>query len=327
MKLAAAAVLDNGGSMTFSCDGVAQIDGIDWRDRFRRVVQQESLILTAPSLPAVRELVEPPQLVYLGVGLCTRHHLSEGLPVDVLGLILPAEAIRRALGAAQLLVLVADAHASTNHLPPDQIERRARRTVQALARVARRFALSRMVVVRASTFDSLDEFSGLLRAIETASDGRHHSYVLRQVADVAYLSRRCGPLVKVGWMLGRALMRRGATDELMFDRLVAPLSDASAAYVYCRPGRALDDERGRAPPYIVRDVTRRVLLDHREDVARKLEAAAASPLAVRAVKNHLRRITATYARTVAPLSAPTVEARTQNMLDRLFRPAVRARAR
>ncbi len=300
----------------------------EWRRRLARVVEQEPLILTRPSRPAVASLREAPRMVYLGVGLCSRHHLSVGLPIDILGLILPAEAIRRAVGASQLLVLVADAHAMTNHLPALEIERRARLTVQVLARIARRLGLSRMVVVRASMLGRGGDYDRVLRPVVETSQGRHHPYVLRQVADVAYLTKRFGTLVKVGWSLGPERARHRHTDEVSFDRWVTPLSGVEAAYVYCWPGRALDDDRGRAPPYIVRDPGRRILLHGSEDVARKLERAAdhASLPTVRAVRNHLRRLATSYARTVTPIQAPTVELRMQRILDHVFRPAALTRA-
>ena len=305
--------------MTSSIEPV--MERVDWRDRLANVIEQDPLIVSRPSRPAVSMFRTAPRAVYLGVGLCTRSQLSAALPIDLLGMVLPAEAVRRAVGASQLLVLVADAHAMTNHLPPEGVERRARVTVSVLARIARRLRLSRLVVVRASALERQAEFQSILRSVRRSAGDRYHPYVLQQVTDVAYFTRSLGPVVKVGWTLGLGRSSPG-TDETSFDRLVAPLSGTRAAYVYCWPGRTLDPARGRAPPYVVIDPDRRVLLHGREDVSGKLARAEREDgrSTRRALRNHLRRLAAGYARVIGPLPGGSVEQRVQSMLSRIFRP-------
>ena len=311
--------------MTSSIEVVSR-RGDRWRQRLAQVIEQDPLILSKPSRAAVRRFDDAPRIVYLGVGLCTRDSLSQGLPVDLLGMILPAEAIRRAVAASQIVVLVADTHATTNNLPLGQVERRARRTVGAVARIARRLGLTRLVVLRASALDRETEFVRTLSTVTGAAQctgGRdYHPYVLRQVADVAYFAERFGPVVKVGWAMSSKPLPSTTLDEAAFDRLVEPLTGARAAYIYCSPGRALDDGRRRVPPYIVHDPARRVLLRHDEDVAGKLARAAAcvSPGTLRAVRNHLRRLTASYVRVLEPVRGASVEDRVQAILGRIFQP-------
>lgn len=306
--------------MTFSIESNSPLLDDSWRGRLASVIEQDPLIRSTPSRPAVKALTDAPRTIYMGVGLCTRTEVTRGLPFDLLGMVLPAEAIRRAVGASQLVVLVADAHAMTNHLPPERVEQRARLTVRALARIARRLSLSRLVVVRASKLAARDDFQRILRAVRRAGEGQYHPYVLQQVADVAYFSRSSGSVVKVGWALGQTA--RGLNDETRFDRLVAPLSGARAAYVYCWPGRTLDDARGRAPPYIVSDPEKRVLLQTDENVFEKLRRAEgeASRPTVKAVRAQLRRVAASYARLIAPVRGASVEARAQAILETLYRP-------
>ena len=305
--------------MTSSTDrGGKSTEG--WRDRLAHVIEQDPLIVSKPSRGAVAALDESPQTIFMGVGLCTRVALSQALPIDVLGMLLPAEALRRAVAARQILVLVADAHAMTNHLSADAVERRARLTVQTVARVARRLGLERLVVVRASWLARQDGFQQTLSGIRNVAEGDYHPYVLQQVADVAYVRRTFGSMLKVGWTFG-ARGQHG-NDETTFDRIVEPLTAVTVAYVYGWPGRALDDRQSRAAPYVALEPSRRLIFHGREDVGRKLACAQRTSSAgtIRAVRNHLRRLTAGYARVIAPLQGASVEERVQMILERVYRP-------
>ncbi len=307
--------------MTFSTEWVG-IDRQGWRERLAKVIEQDPLIVSKASRRAVDQLPQAPRAVYLGVGLCTRTEVSRALSVDLLGMILPAEAIRRAVGARQLVVLVADAHAMTNHLPAEHVDFRARVTVRTLARLARRLGLTRMLVIRASALEEHDAFHRTRRAVSAAADGRYHPYVVQQVTDVAFLTQRFGSLLKVGWTLGVNPDRTDGADERMFDSLVSPLSGTRAAFVYCWPGRRMDDRGGRAPPYIVLEPERRILLTHDEHVPTKVKWArrSVSRVTIRALRNHLRRLAAGYTRVIGPVRGASVEARVQTILESIFRP-------
>src|SRR5690606_33326906 len=88
-----------------------------WRQELRRVVLQEPLIWSRPSLEALRDPVPTrPRGILVGIGLCAREQLGRAVPIDLLGMLLPAEIVRRAVGEAPMLVLVADRHARENGL-------------------------------------------------------------------------------------------------------------------------------------------------------------------------------------------------------------------
>lgn len=288
-----------------------------WLKKLRRVARDEPLIQTGPSLSSLRNLPPrpAPRCVFMGVGLCTPSTLTQALPLDVLGMILPAETIRAALNIDQLVLLVADTHARTHRFPPRQVEARANLATEQLERIKHRLGLSRMTVLRASDFHDTAPYRKILSSVYRQADFDIPEYVRRQVADVAYLSQERGPIIKVGWSLGSGPARR---DERALDALVHPLTRTDATYVYCRPGTALDDQRPKAAPYVAINEKTRICLTADENVAEKLQSAqqCTSDPTIRAVKNHLKAITSTYAKAIAPLSGH-VPKRAQSVIETL----------
>jgi len=290
-----------------------------WRERLERTIVQEPLVFTRPSLAALaeRDPAAAPTAVMLGIGLCTPDTLTLAMPYDLLGLILPAERVRRAVGASTIVALVADTHARTTGFDDRAVEHRARAAVSALLRVRARFGLDSLCVVRASRLHATTRYREWLRTAR-ARGGPHASpYLVRQVADVACLDERLGSIVKLGWMVG-AKRDDAVGDEAAFDRWVEPWSRRRPVFTYVRAGRTLDPERPKAPPYVEVEPPLRITLGPDERVAEKLARAPESdPL--HGVANHLRAIARTYTRTVGPLDGPIAE-RTQSILDRLYRP-------
>ncbi len=279
----------------------------DGSEAVRELIRQEALIDTRTSLRALAEYTRaaPPRAVMVGIGLCTSTRLSAALPLDVLGLLMPAERVRQAYGASTLLVLVADQHALYNRFDPLEVERRAQETVAALSRVRAALGLYRLSLVRASRFHRSRAYREVLAEVGERLPARMHPYVERQVADVAYLDRRYDGIVKVGW--GRDSSPRPArTDERSFDALVTACFGHQVGYVYCKPGRALSDRARKAAPYIATSSAHRICLRRDEDPAEKLRAAArwASPETIAGVRRHLRRICYAYQRDIRGLRGP-----------------------
>jgi len=290
-----------------------------WHERLEDAVCQEPLLFTRPSLDALRDVERrpTPSAVMVGVGLCTPDALTSAVPFDLLGLLLPAELLRRALGVTTVVALVADAHARASGFEPEAIESRARTTVQALLRSRARLGLNALCVIRASRLHATTRYREWLRTVQARAGTDVSPYLVRQVADVACLDDRLGGIVKLGWMVGRD--RDDAIgDEAAFDRWVEPWSHRRPVFTYARAGRTLNPARLKAPPYIELDPRHRITLAPTEQVAAKL-AGAPDPEARNGVENHLRAITNTFARTVGGLRGPVVE-RAQGILDRLYRP-------
>jgi hypothetical protein len=288
--------------------------------RLRQVVEQEALFETTPSRHAVEDV--PPSLrpraVFAGIGLVSGSLVSRALPFDVLGLLLSAEHARRALSAERLLVLVADVHALHNGAPPELLARRAEEYVAILSAIARRCGLAHMRVVRASEWHADDAYLSILNQVDRRLPAATHPYVRFETADIAYVERSFGPVVKVGWALQRA--RSGAhRDERLFDDTFRRWVGGSTCFVYSKAGRALDDRRQKVSPYVVADAMRRICIDPGEDVARKLERARSevSRSTYRGVCNHLNAVTRSYAKLVRPLSGSVPE-RAQTVIDHVL---------
>lgn len=290
-----------------------------WRAQLEQAVLQEPLLFTQPSLAALGDADRgsAPGAVMVGVGLCTPDALTTAMPFDLLGLLLPAEQLRRAVGATAVVTLVADTHAHDTGFDPATIESRAKAAVQALLRVRARLGLEAMCVVRASRLHATTRYREWFRTVQARAGTEVSPYLVRQVADVACLDDRLGGIVKLGWMVGRD--REDAIgDEAAFDRWVEPWSRRRPLFAYARAGRTLDPARRKAPPYIELDPDRRVTLSPSERVEDKL-ARAPDAEARNGVENHLRAIGNTFARTIEPVRGPAA-ARAQRILDRLYRP-------
>lgn len=292
-----------------------------WRRRLEQSVLQHPLLQSRPSLEGVRALGgRPPRALMIGVGLCNESRLSAGLPVDVLGLVLPAESLRRAIGAQSIVVLVADVHARLNRLPAADVERRAKEAVLVLERVRRGLDMPHLEVLRARELDGEADYRALLAEVERRAPRAEHGYVTRQVADVEHLHRTLGGILKVGWSLTGSSGAPRGHDERFFDARHRALFGPRVGFVYCKPGRTLDDERKKAPPYVTLDARRRVCLRPDEDVRKKLAAAtrSSSKATVNGVRNHLRAVT----RAACALSEETVrgpvDARVQALISRVF---------
>lgn len=287
-----------------------------WEHRLRSFVRQSPLVETRPSLCSLERSSFPvrPKVVFTGIGLCTPDRLSVGLPLDVLGLLLPAEALRRALGSQWLLVLIADVHALGNGFDPALVEERAQETERVLQRVRDAFRLPRLRIQRASSFQGRPAYLRLHERVRRQAEGLQ-DYVTREMADVEFLHRQWGGLLKVGWTVSRDCRSSHQADEMLFDEEFRRWFGDHVGFVYAKAGRALDDRRPKACPYIATDPDRRILLHPREDVSAKLREAASQVeiSTIRGVKRHLAAVTRAHREVVGPVSGP-VELRIQRII-------------
>jgi hypothetical protein len=287
-----------------------------WKRAALKCAVQHPLIRTAATLRGLAPLRERPQAVALGIGLSSRHTLSRGLPFDVLGMLLPAEEVRRATGAARIVALIADRHALTNGFAHESVMRRARQVARGLEAVRAQLGLP-LDIVRAETMHADPHHARIHQAVCKRA-GQAHPYVTLEVADTAYLQRQHGPIIKVGWVLGTT-PQHGALDERFFDERFLCWVGDDIGFAYCEAGRTLDPSRLKAAPYVAIDPTRRLLLRPDEAVERKLALlqAGAPEHVRRSVRAHLRRITQVYSRAVEPLDGSLVE-RVRTVLEHIF---------
>lgn len=286
-----------------------------WRRAAARAVAAEPLFAGACTERGLDAPGRRPRAVYLGIGLCTRHRMAVGLPVDVLGMVLPAERLRSAIGAERLIVLVADAHALSNGFAPAVVEARAKAVARALLRLRAKLGLHALVLVRASALHREAGYLETLARIRSVAAGEGNEYVYRQTADVAFLEEALGGILKLGWTVGGQGGAGGYRDEVAFDRLVSPWSGRHPRFAYVVCGRALDDRRPKVSPYVGVDRGRRIYLDPREAVGAKLARARqlASKRNAAAFREHLGRIADAFGAEGASL-----EARLQAILRGLY---------
>lgn len=290
-----------------------------WRHDVAQRIIHEPLFDTRNSLAGIRNVPADrrPRTVFVGLGLCTRRELTRAVPLDVLGMLLPAELLRRRLGAPELLVLIADRHALENGFPAEAVETRARILEEALGRIRAGCRLDALRTIRASSFHHSGEYLSMLAGLRRRISGTH-DYVLRQFADILYLSQARGPFLKVGWALPseEPLRRR---DELALDHALTHVAGNRFGFVYCKPGRTLADASPRVCPYIVKRPEARLCLDRPEDVSLKLGLAerTASPETVAGFRSHLRRLVYTFCRVVEPLPKDRLDRRVAMLVTRL----------
>ena len=295
---------------------LAPVTAEDWKAETIKCATQHPLIRTHATLAGMATLQHRPNAVMLGIGLASEQRLSCGLPFDVLGMLLPAEQVRRAAGAERVVVVIADRHAVSNGFDEPHVQQRARAIARGLEHVRSALGLP-LQIVHAEAMHRDPRYLRIHDGVR-ARAGESDPYVTLEVADTEYLRREHGSIVKLGWSLG-GQARAGLRDERYFDERFSAWVGHDVGFAYCDAGRTLDPQRLRAAPYLAIDPARRLLLAPDEPVEEKLgEFQRCAPHHVqRAVTSHLRRITWAYSRTIEPLRGPLVE-RVSAVLSHIF---------
>lgn len=290
-----------------------------WRSRLRREAELSPLIASAASRQGLAGFPHPapPRRVMVGIGLCSGTTVSRGLPIDVLGLLLSAESLRRTIGARWVTVLVADEHARRAGADPLAVARQTRVVTTLLARCIRCELLPCLEVLRAGRLHHERSYQRVLADVERRAHDDDGDYLRRQLADMHWLASLPGGTLKLGWALDdRDCEHR--RDEVAFDQRYRQLCGNDLGFVYCKPGRTLDPLRPKASPYIVLSPRQRVLLEPAEASLEKVDAAPRE--AARGVKHLLRAIIRVANQTWSPLRG-SLSARLQGLFARLQLPA------
>lgn len=134
-----------------------------------KLIRQEPLVVIEPSLEGVANANDIPISSYFGIGLCNGSAiLSQGLPVDILGMILVAENVSK-----KKQILIADTHATTNGFEKSEVETLANQYELILNQTLNNLNLDNWSIQKASEIDSSTHYKDLLSSI-TAS----HDYIL-----------------------------------------------------------------------------------------------------------------------------------------------------
>lgn len=303
---------------------VAEPEGpeVSWKNEALSAIRQEGLVEYQLSAEGIlgSSRSRPPTAIFVGTGLCTSKEISVALPLDTLGMLLPAVKIQRAVGASSVIVLIADEHARSNgSFRAAEIDEIAAANEDAFRRVASAFSLNELKVVRASHFHSTPDYLAVLEEVDGKAPDSEHAYFRKEVADIEFLDRTCGGIIKVGWTISGSGNMERRHDEVAFDQRFRAWMGRHVPFVYCKAGRVLDERRPKASPYVATDPARRVCLRRGEDIREKLKAAesfVAAPV-VKGVRTHLGAIVRCFCDVVEPISGQ-VEDRAQQIIGRVF---------
>ncbi|MBS3142837.1 hypothetical protein J4464_05625 [Candidatus Woesearchaeota archaeon] len=252
-----------------------------------------------------KELQDPVSL-YFGIGLCNHYSVTQGLPIDVLGMLLVGSRI-----AVDKHVLIADSHAKTNGFDHDEIDGRAHDAKEILEHVCGTLGLVGWNVHLASGIDTSLAYQTFLDCMPG-----EHEYVRRELADMAWFRNELGVNLKLGWF------RNGSrsSSEASFDEKFSSLFPGQLSFAYIEPGRTFDPGHPIAAPYFCSDSASRILLSPGENAADKFRAAmeAVGQRGVKPYTNLLNRLVRLYDTVVERTERGTVEQRIQQILGRCF---------
>lgn len=239
---------------------------------------------------------------WFGVGVLAAGALSQGLPLDTLGLLYAQEFVRRTLGWERSLVLVADSNAHAAGADMLAVRRLAHHVQRRLREVCARLGFP--VDVRTSSSlgrpTTLPGFSRLRQL---------PPYVAHQLAQTEQL-RQHGAGLKLGWAWPGAFK-----DERYFDDLHAREYGRRIASVYTTGGTTLDPRRPRACPYACSDPAARIRLRPDEDLERRL--ATASRTGTQRYRRLLGKLTRAHCRLLGTPRPHRITTPLQDLLDDL----------
>lgn len=256
-----------------------------------KTIRNEALIEAEPSLQFLNpdSLQEPGGSIYYGTGLTTPRAISEGLPFDVLGMMLTAEKLRRAGHMDSVYHHIADTHAKTNDwISHEDVDQVAARTLDTLERVKRGLGLEHFQFVLSSSFDTSDEYQALVKGFDSSEE---HEYVRREMADMEWYRTHGDVRIKMGWIIQAKETEMGF-DERRFDREYLKFHPGQMSFIYTKPGRTMDTSRPKASPYISVAGEQRLMLAPDTDVKTVLGAQSDPNLG--GAKKHLLTIVRAY---------------------------------
>lgn len=286
--------------------------GIVTNSDLEKLIVQDPLIETAPSLNGVKDLILPTS-TYFGVGLCngSEHpQLSVGLPIDVLSMILLSELLGQ-----RKYILIADTHAKTNGFSDEDVAETASRQRNILNKLIDNLGLNNWEVMLASDIDASPSYTAIFNSFD-----EHNLYFKREITDMMWFFREKDVHLKVGW----ALNGSRNTDEVSFDRKFRDVFGAAMSFIYTVSGKTFNPKKIRASPYFCESPETRILLDSGENVQAKLDYALQifgkeAVNSVNGYKTLLKGIVRLYDRVIEQTEKMPIEQKVQYVLDRCTR--------
>jgi len=242
--------------------------------------------------------------VFFGVGIGTSRGISQGVPFDVMGMILEAEGIKRR-NNSEVTVLVADEHAKVNGFSLVQIEEVSGETKALIENITNSMGFADWNFVLGSEIMR----DGQYREIFSNLSDIDNSYIRKQLTDVQWFNQERGVGVKLGW---RSL--ECARDEGFFDRKFQEFfPDSNMEFVYTEAGKLLSGQE--AAPYFCTNTFDRLVLTPNEDISSKVKRASK-----RVTRKYWSNIVSVYERMVdTDLGNVNLKQKLTKIYDNLFR--------
>ena len=258
---------------------------------------------------------------WMGIGLLS----DNGLPLCCMHMFLAAKAMAEEAGMrAELIVLLADEHATSAGAWPEKVRHRARARAAEVEAIGDLLGISCEIILASSLNSSSQFVSQLNRAcdwVQRAHPGavvNFSEYHVRGVADVLFFRELGG--VKIGWSASSQLQTgRGRRHEPGTD-LIAAQINSSVAAVYVRHGVTLDSSRPKGVPYTeMKDTSSRLMLTgpDRGNFVCKLNAPNVTSRRRAAVLEHLTITIEAFEFLVGPLPGANIIAKAESLRQEL----------
>jgi hypothetical protein len=200
--------------------------------------------------------------IFMGIGLWSvRDGLSEGLPIDVMQMLLSATMMRSQIleanrgKSSKIIVLIADSMAvreGADKEKASQLVQIYKKSLEPLLDLLNIKGSSEIIL--SSELENCSQYQEVLESVEDSrivkqlkvEDEAHYAYVRTQTAITCYMNTHRHVGIKVGWMCadsskqlkGRVLAQSlKHWDELKFDRWCEEIcKDSTIQYVYAKAG-------------------------------------------------------------------------------------------
>lgn len=272
-------------------------DSLGWRSQLIDQINQNPLIVTSISLDRINPLLQKPKAIMIGIGLCRKTKLSQALPADVLALALSALSLEKHLNIDKTLFLIADTHAIVSGNDKNETMAYANKVIVELKKISNAIGLKNPTILECSKIAEEGRYKEIFHQVKHHCDENENPYVIQQLSDVAYCQKGFGPIIKLGWTIGRTNDEH-YRDEVAFDTRYLQIFNHNIGFVYTKSGRSLNSQYPKASPYITTKPEVRLLLDP-NDISKLANAKDSE--AKRGLINFYKLITKEYSKHIYPL--------------------------
>jgi hypothetical protein len=252
--------------------------------------------------------------LFFGAGIMTQNKLSAATPFDILGFFFTAEQLRRSLNGEKVVVFIAEQHAFSNELFPEQkIRQQTDLMIDTVNRIISNFNLVNFQIIRTS---QLQQEESIKKIFRQELPKMSNQYLQHEVADVIWLNRFHDVKLKLGWAMSSEIIVTGH-DERFFDQEIKKFCD-QVEFIYLKPGRTFDLTRSRVSPYISVDKETRLLLKKGQNIQQLLESIkeTESNDVAKATFRHLCNIVRLHDQIFQPLKFMTMTEKIQWILNK-----------